>query len=143
MKNKDAIETLKYLKGLVPELIEAAVIAGEIPDVDDTIYGLEKTLTQSQEKPSVNLDDLLFEISDSIKETHGKDTALMMHPLIGRILRYLSEQGYLGATVVPEEPTKQMLIAGVKAHLQGAADMNDMAYIQHIYKAMINAAKKD
>lgn len=120
-----------------------------------------QALTQAQEKPSVDVRALKRKVHIAhLKEAYGD------HPLnqediekgianqeyaykcgceeaVNAAIDYLAEQGDLGAPVVPEEPSKQMLIAGVKAHLQGAADMNDMAYVQNIYKAMINAAKKD
>lgn len=95
MKNKDAIETLKYLKGLVPELTEAAIIAGEIPDIDETIHGL------TQEQESVDVEKIKHNM---LKEFGGNG-----HVGTGQledmewVIDHLSEKGYLGA---PDEVRK-------------------------------------
>ena len=41
---------------------------------------------------------------------------------------------------VPIEPTKEMIISGIEAHLQGAPGLEDPEYIRQIFKAMLSAA---
>ena len=69
--------------------------------------GLLTTRMSSPER-EVDVDGLLFDISDSIKEAHGKERALMSQPLIGIVLSYLQEQGHLTSS---EKPTHSIQAA--------------------------------